>query len=57
MASGRGTGISLKVCPKAKKGSRVYFEGQGDLGSRLITPIAPVVTLLIPITNLLTKSP
>ena len=34
-----------------------YLEGQGDLVSRLITPITHVVTLLIPIINLLTKSP
>ena len=34
-----------------------YLEGQGDLVSRLITPITHIVTLFIPIINLLTKSP
>ena len=33
-----------------------YLEGQGDLVSRLITPITHIVTLVIPIINLLTKS-
>ena len=36
---------------------RSYLEGQGDLVSRLITPITHIVTLVIPIINLLTKSP
>ena len=35
----------------------VYLEGQGDLVSRLITPITHVVTPFIPIINLLTRSP
>ena len=35
----------------------VYLEGQGDLVSRLIAPITHIVTLLIPIITLLTKSP
>ena len=34
-----------------------YLEGQGDLVSRLINPITHRVTLVIPIINLLTKSP
>ena len=34
-----------------------YLEGQGDLLSRLITPITHIVTLVIPLINLLTKSP
>ena len=34
-----------------------YLEGQGDLVSRSITPITHIVTLPIPIINLLTKSP
>ena len=34
-----------------------YLEGQGDLVSRLITPITQRGTLVIPIINLLTKSP
>ena len=34
-----------------------YLEGQGDLVSRLISPITHIVTLIIPIINLLTKSP
>ena len=38
-------------------GFRVYLEGQGDLVSRLITPITHIVTLFIPIINLVTKSP
>ena len=33
------------------------LEGQGDLVSRLITPIAHTVIRVIPIINLLTKSP
>ena len=36
---------------------RVYLEGQGDLVSRLVTPITHVVTLVIPLINLVTKSP
>ena len=35
----------------------VCLEGQGDLVSRLITPITHIITLVIPITNQLTKSP
>ena len=35
----------------------VYLEGQGGSVSRLITPITRIVTLLIPIINLRTKSP
>ena len=34
-----------------------YLEGRGDLVSRLITHITHIVTLVIPINNLLTKSP
>ena len=34
-----------------------HLEGQGDLVSRLITPITHIVTTIIPIINLLTKSP
>ena len=34
-----------------------YLKGQGDLVSRLITPITHIVTLLIPVINLLPKSP
>ena len=34
-----------------------YLEGQGDLVSRLKTPIAHIVALIIPIISLLTKSP
>ena len=37
-------------------GFRVYLEGQGDLVSRLITPITRMVNLLIPIIHPLTKS-
>ena len=36
---------------------RVYLEGHGDLVSRLITFITHIVTLNLPIINLLTKSP
>ena len=36
---------------------RDYLEGQGDLVSRLVTPITHIVTEFIPIINLLTKSP
>ena len=34
-----------------------YLEGQGDLVSRLITPIIHIVNPFIPIINLLSKSP
>ena len=34
-----------------------YLEGQGDLVSRLVSPITHIVTPVIPIINLLTKSP
>ena len=34
-----------------------YLEGQGDLVSRVITPRTHIVTLVIPLINLLTKSP
>ena len=36
---------------------RRCLEGQGDLVSRLVTPITHIVTLNIPIINLLIKSP
>ena len=38
-------------------GFRSDLEGQGDLVSRLITAITHIVTLLIPIISLLSKSP
>ena len=34
-----------------------YLEGQGDLVSILKTPISHIVTPVIPIINLVTKSP
>ena len=34
-----------------------YLEGQGDLVSRVITPITQIVSPIIPIINLVTKSP
>ena len=34
-----------------------YLEDQGDLVSRFITPRTHIVSLVIPISNLLTKSP
>ena len=43
---------AAKQCPEV-----LYLEGQGDLATRLITPITQIVTLLIPLINLLTKSP
>ena len=46
------------VPQKDKNGlSTSYLEGQGDLVSRIITPITHIVTPIIPIINLLTKSP
>ena len=36
---------------------RACLEGQGDLVSRLITPITQIVSPFIPVINLLTKSP
>ena len=46
------------VChdPSGYSSDRDYLEGQGDLVGRLITPINHIVTLIIPIINLLTKS-
>ena len=38
-------------------GKLPYLEGQGDLVSRLITPITHIVTPIIPISNPVTKSP
>ena len=35
---------------------RLHLGGQGDLVSRFITPITRIVTLLIPVINLLTTS-
>ena len=35
---------------------KTYLEGLGDLVSRLITPITHIVTLVIPVINLLTKA-
>ena len=35
----------------------LYLEGQGDLVSRLITPLTHIVSPIIPIINLVTKSP
>ena len=35
----------------------VYLEGRGDLVSRLIIPMPHIVTLIIHIINLFTKSP
>ena len=42
---------------KGATGNVDYLEGQGDLVSRLITPITHIVTLVIPIIDPLTKSP
>ena len=47
----RTTSNITKVKPK------LYLKGQGDLVSRLRTPMTHIVTPLIPIINLLTKSP
>ena len=33
-----------------------YLEGQGDLGKQVNNPITHIVTLVIPIVNLVTKS-
>ena len=50
-------GLECRVVQGVGLGCRVYLEGQGDLVSRLITPVTHIVTLIIPIINLLTKSP
>ena len=34
-----------------------HLEGHGDLVSRLISPITHIITLIIPMSNLVTKSP
>ena len=49
----RVSGLSSAPALSAKP----YFEGQGDLVSSLISLISHIVTLNIPIINLLTKSP
>ena len=36
---------------------RLYLEGHGDLVSKLIIPITHIKTPVIPLINLLTKSP
>ena len=41
----------------AQVSHKPYLEGQGDLVSRLITPITHIVTLIIPTMNLFTKFP
>ena len=46
---------SLKVWDSTRH--KTHLEGQGDLVSRLITPITHIVTLIIPIISLFTKSP
>ena len=46
-----------KVDVKASHEHAHYLEGQGDLLSRLITPITHIVTPIIPIINLIIKSP
>ena len=49
---GGGGGMGL-----VRGSQALYLEGQGDLVSRLITPIAQIVALIIPTISLLTKSP
>ena len=49
-----GTSSGFRVFRVA--GLRAYLEDQGDLVSRLTTPITHIVTPFIPIINLLTKS-
>ena len=50
--------VNLRVCGLTRNPNpKPYLEDQGDLVSRLITPITHIITLLIPIINLLTKSP
>ena len=49
---GLGFGLKVDGC-----GIGAYLEGQGDFVNRLITPITHVVTLVVPIINLVTKSP
>ena len=51
---------NLRVVAKFSHNSRnhrPYLDGQEDLVSRLITPTTHIVTLIIPIINLLAKSP
>ena len=44
-------------CPTKGVGFGGLLGGSGGLVSRLITPITHIVALIIPIINLLTKSP
>ena len=49
------TGLGLADLEAA--GTSFTWESQGDLVSRLMTPIKRIVTLVIPIISLLNKSP
>ena len=54
----RGSGVApTKDLAAIAEVTTDYLEGQGDLVSRLITPITHIVTTVIPLINLLTKSP
>ena len=51
--------IVIKLCEKGARDITTiqHLEGHGDLVSRLISPISHIITPIIPIINLLTKSP
>ena len=47
----------IGIMEKKRETNTVYWEGQGDLVSGLITPRTHIVTLVILVINLFTKSP
>ena len=52
----RETRVRVRFKPLGR-GFEAYLEGQGNVVSRLKTALAHIVTLIIPIIKLLTKSP
>ena len=45
-----------RIFERTKLHPIAYLEGEGDLASRLVTPITHIIILVIPSINLLTKS-
>ena len=57
LKQGYGSCFPAAATVVMKSITMLYLEGQGDLVSRLITPITHIVPPVIRIINLLTKSP
>ena len=55
--SAMGSASCRGVCLCLRVDEIPFLEGQRGLGGRLVTPITYIVTLVIPIMNLLTKPP